>query len=69
MSDRSSVAEKIFWNTPELVEIVLPHLDDYTILCLAQAKLFPLSPYPYPYPPIIVTHHNPYSALHRQDHP
>ena len=69
MSDRSSVAEKIFWNTPELVEIVLPHLDDYSILCLAQAKLFPLSPYPYPYAPIIVTHHTPYSALHRQDHP
>ena len=57
MSDRSSVAEKIFWNTPELVEIVLPHLDDYSILCLAQAKLFPLSPYP------THTHTHPLSSL------
>ena len=42
MSDENNwpdLAERMFWKTPELVESLILHLDDYSILCLAQAKL------------------------------
>ena len=33
----SSETEKMFWGCPELLENLLPFLDPYSIICLAQA--------------------------------
>ena len=30
-----------FWETQDFVECLLPHVDDYSILCLAQVKPSP----------------------------
>ena len=43
MSAAERLAENIFWKMPELVESLLLHLDDYSILCLAQAKSISIS--------------------------